>query len=225
MELLFLTITNVLELSNPPQTQQAFWWYLIPVIIGIFITVVIIANIAEDTKNVVILGPKASGKTTLWNQLRGLKTPNSHENTSKEEIKSFSIKTKTGIERKISTSYDIGGGDQWVADYDKLIKENKTFILFLIDLTNAEGKKSEVRARLLKIFKIIEDKKLEDCGIKILGTFHDKYRVSYTDNADTYLKETIDLNSISNKLKNIEIMSVNLLDISDVEKIKQEVSK
>lgn len=221
MELLFLTITNVFELSNPPQTQQAFWWGPIILITTCFI----VAGIRKGTKNLVIIGPKASGKTTLWNKLRECKMKDSHENTSKEKIKSFTIKTKSKTERVISASCDIGGGDQWVADYDELIREDKTFILFLVDLTNAEAKKREVRARLLKVFKIIEDRKLKDCGIKILGTFHDKYRGSYTKNADTYLKEIIDLNSISSKLENIEIMSVNLLDSNDIEKIKKEVCR
>lgn len=220
MELLLLTISNSFDSSHQPGTQYAFWWFLCIASPFLFGSAILLNALNLHTKCLVILGSKGVGKTTLWNQLRGLAISNTYEATAKENIESFTIRTENGKTRKISSSTDVGGSDLWVANYEQIIKENKTFVFFLVNLTNAKEKKMEIRARLVKILKIIEDKKLDDCGISILGTFRDQCTYSSTENICTYLKEILDLNSIPG-LKEIKIRPVNLLSDNDIKEIKQ----
>lgn len=185
----------------------------------------------EKTKRIIILGSKAAGKTTLWAQLRGRKV-GSDSATQATKIDSFDVQSG-GHVVKVQKTMDIGGGDLYVTSYYKeLINEDGTFVYFLIDLMNLDETNQEVRSRLQLISKIIKDKKLKDCGFKILATHYDKYQNKYFtayDNVEGKAKSEIQrrLNDIKNCSLKIDwdhIMVVNLLSDYYIQKIKKEIT-
>ena len=128
----------------------------------------------ENTKRIVIFGSKASGKTTLWNQLMDKKVVTEYRTTDQEKIESFNFFANNRFVRVLATK-DIGGGDMFVRYYNELISENGTFVYFLVDLTRLHETKQEIRSRLQVISKCIKDKKLLNCGFKIIATHFDEY--------------------------------------------------
>ncbi len=143
----------------------------------------------EKTKRIVILGSSMSGKTTLWKQLKdrlvgyddhistsgkAVIASDEYRTTGLATIDSFKVKYKENEVRILATK-DIGGGDLWVKYYDELITEDGTFIYFLVDLTKLQDAKQEIRSRLQLISKHIKDKKLSNCGFKIVATHFDEY--------------------------------------------------
>lgn len=128
----------------------------------------------EKTKRIVVFGSKASGKTTLWNQLMDKKVVTEYRTTDQEKIESFNVFANNRYVRVLATK-DIGGGDMFVRYYNELISENGTFVYFLVDLTRLHETKQEIRSRLQVISKCIKDKKLLNCGFKIIATHFDEY--------------------------------------------------
>lgn len=128
----------------------------------------------EKTKRIVVFGSKASGKTTLWNQLMDKKVVREYRTTDQEKIESFNVFANNRYVRVLATK-DIGGGDMFVRYYNELISENGTFVYFLVDLTRLHETKQEIRSRLQVISKCIKDKKLLNCGFKIIATHFDEY--------------------------------------------------
>ena len=132
----------------------------------------------ERTRRIIILGSSMSGKTTLWNQLKNRKIGYDYIPTPGQTvIDSFKVKYKDHEVRVLATK-DIGGSDAWVKYYNELITEDGTFIYFLVDLTRLQDAKQEIRSRLQLISKCIKDKKLNDCGFKIIATHFDEYEKS-----------------------------------------------
>lgn len=123
----------------------------------------------EKTKRIVVFGSKASGKTTLWNQLMDKKVVTEYRTTDQEKIESFNVFANNRYVKILATK-DIGGGDMFVRYYNELISENGTFVYFLVDLTRLHETKQEIRSRLQVISKCIKDKKLQNCGFKIIAT-------------------------------------------------------
>lgn len=206
---------------------------LIPFFLGalggmVFVGVVALlaSKPSKDTKHLLILGSKGAGKTTLWNQLHKFSRSQDNAPSDYKNIKSFDVVSN---ERKlrISSAQDIGGDDLYVTNkYEDLIKEDGTFIYYLVDLTKLSDFRNETRSRLQKISYIISEKKLMNCGCKILVTHLDEYEKSgHQESAKEYALRTLDLKSIKNiKIKIDEsILPVNLLDKYDIEKIKREI--
>ncbi len=185
----------------------------------------------KKTKRIIILGSKAAGKTTLWNKLRGRIVGSDCFATQTTKIDSFDVQSG-GHVVEVQKTMDIGGGDLYVSYYEKLINEDGTFVYFLIDLMSLDETNQEVRSRLQLISKIIKDKKLKDCGFKILATHYDKYKnqdfIAY-DNVEDKAKSEIQrrLNDIKNCSLKIDwdhIMVVNLLNDYYIQKIKKEIT-
>lgn len=141
-------------------TLPLWWWVLL---------------LPNKAKSIVIIGPKRSGKTTLWKMLGGKE--NILANTGVELIPSFEITRQDGTKVKIQETSDIGGEDEMVGDfYAKLIKEG-TFIYYLVSSTDVltPSTMKRVRSDLLKIDTIAKEKKIEESiGLKfILTNFYD----------------------------------------------------
>lgn len=188
--------------------------------------------ITPKTRHVIILGSKGAGKTTLWNILQNKITEKEPLPTDKEPIVGFKINVG-GKTVKISSTKDIGGGDDWVKDYDEIIKENGTFIFYLVDLLNLHerGKKEEIRARLKKISTIIKDKKLNNCGCHILATNYERYSSNglmdkYGQPA-SFVKDVLKLHTMGDLSMKINdfITPIELMNDNDIEKIKMQITQ
>ena len=87
----------------------------------------------------------------------------------------------------------------------------------------------EIRARLQKISNIIKEKKLNDCGCKLLLTNKKAYRENLESKYGSpvkYVKEKLKFEKL--KSLSIEIddymMPVELTDSADIDKIKEEIT-
>lgn len=187
----------------------------------------IIPNI--DTVKLVILGSKGSGKSELWDRLKGEK-PNS-QNYSIRDIESFKLKGEGGKEIIILKATDLGGDNELVKEYEHYLKDDGTFVFFIVNLEDIKEKREEIRSRLQLIFN--ELSKHEKCGIRILASHYDSYTQSGKGrsemDATKYVRETIFDKPINlkddsfNKLHFIEgfIHPVNLTNEQDVNKIRE----
>lgn len=188
----------------------------------------------ENTKRIVVFGSKASGKTTLWNQLMDKNVVREeYRTTNQEKIESFNVFANNHYVKVLATK-DIGGGDMFVRYYDELISENGTFVYFLVDLTRLHETKQEIRSRLQVISKCIKDKKLQNCGFKIIATHFDEYDknnynlLEKTKNAKAEVMSVLTdkkINNCSLKIDLDHIMVANLLDKSYINSIKKEIAQ
>lgn len=189
----------------------------------------------KRTRRIVILGSSMSGKTTLWNQLKNRKIGYDYIPTPGETaIESFKVKYKDH-EVKVIDTKDIGGSDAWVKFYNELITKDGTFIYFLVDLTKLSDAKQEIRSRLQLISKCIKDKKLNDCGFKIIATHFDEYEKS-KENQEYMVVRDAAINDVlksltDKKIKNCNlnidinhIMVANLFDSFYIDEIKREIT-
>lgn len=187
----------------------------------------------EKTKRIVVFGSKASGKTTLWNQLMDKKVVTEYRTTDQEKIESFNFFANNRFVRVLATK-DIGGGDMFVRYYNELISENGTFVYFLVDLTRLHETKQEIRSRLQVISKCIKDKKLLNCGFKIIATHFDEYDKNNYNLLEKNKKAKAEVISVltdkkitncSLKIDLDHIMVANLLDKSYINSIKKEIAQ
>ena len=187
----------------------------------------------EKTKRIVVFGSKASGKTTLWNQLMDKKVVTEYRTTDQEKIESFNFFANNRFVRVLATK-DIGGGDMFVRYYNELISENGTFVYFLVDLTRLHETKQEIRSRLQVISKCIKDKKLLNCGFKIIATHFDEYDKNNYNLLEKNKKAKAEvisvltdkkINNCSLKIDLDHIMVANLLDKYYIDIIKKEIAQ
>lgn len=187
----------------------------------------------EKTKRIVVFGSKASGKTTLWNQLMDKKVVTEYRTTDQEKIESFNVFANNRYVRVLATK-DIGGGDMFVRYYNELISENGTFVYFLVDLTRLHETKQEIRSRLQVISKCIKDKKLLNCGFKIIATHFDEYDKNNYNLLEKTKKAKAEVISVltdkeikkcSLKLDLDHIMVANLLNKYYIDIIKKEIAQ
>lgn len=187
----------------------------------------------EKTKRIVIFGSKASGKTTLWNQLMDKKVVTEYRTTNQEKIESFNVFANNRYVRVLATK-DIGGGDMFVRYYNELTSENGTFVYFLVDLTRLHETKQEIRSRLQVISKCIKDKKLLNCGFKIIATHFDEYDKNNYNLLEKRKKAKAEVISVLTDKKIINcslkidldhIMVANLLDKNYIDIIKKEITQ
>ena len=184
-------------------------------------------KVNKYTKNIVIMGARGAGKTTLWHQLRGDKLESTYASTTAESIKTFSFKTKSGKPIKIVNGVDYGGSDDYVKAYLDLLSDN-TFVFYLIDLTDlTEQAGRELRARLEAIVRTFQNNKMKGQGIKLLATNFGKYSSisnKTRDDAKYEVKQLIGLKFKKLKIKD-KIKVVELRDPSDIDEIKEELAK
>ena len=201
------------------------------ILVGLFCG--LLSSPDDNTKRIVVLGSKASGKTTLWNQLMDKKVVTEYRTTDQEKIESFNFFANNRFVRVLATK-DIGGGDMFVRYYNELISENGTFVYFLVDLTRLHETKQEIRSRLQVISKCIKDKKLLNCGFKIIATHFDEYdknNYNLLEKAKKAKAEVIsvltdkEIKNCSLKIDLDHIMVANLLDKSYINSIKKEIAQ
>ena len=224
-----LSIVN--EAALPVWILWVFGSSLISLLVGLFYGLV--SSPDEKTKRIVVFGSKASGKTTLWNQLMDKKVVTEYRTTDQEKIESFNFFANNRFVRVLATK-DIGGGDMFVRYYNELISENGTFVYFLVDLTRLHETKQEIRSRLQVISKCIKDKKLQNCGFKIIATHFDEYdknNYNLLEKTKKAKAEVISvltdkkINNCSLKIDLDHIMVANLLNKYYIDIIKKEIAQ
>ena len=182
------------------------------------------ALMPKDAKSIAIFGSKGAGKTTLWEQLKGVFQDKEYSPTlGVNAVDEFTVEFN-GKKKTIKKSADFGGDDNLVKRYGEII-EDKTFIYYLIDLTRLNDIKKETRARLQAITKVIKERKIES-GLKLVGTHYAAFQKTTglsKDQAKQRLFNSLDLKSIKDVKIDDVILVLELTDRRDIEQILEQI--
>lgn len=201
---------------------------LITIVLGGLLALISSLFTPDKATSIAILGSRGSGKTTLWNQLRGeLKDNDYHLTPGSNPINEFTIE-HNGVKKTIKKTLDFSGDDEMVKRYNELIEEG-TFIYYLIDLTRLQEFKREIRSRLQKVSKIAKDKNLGDkAGCRLIGTRYREYNKlsgKSRDDARQELSKVIGLDSVKDVNLEEGIMILELTDMNDVNEVLNQIIK
>lgn len=145
-------------------------------IVAATVIIIMLSEPNSETVSIAILGEKGAGKSTMWNYLRGIKgTP---QVTTISDIEEFVFATKSdGTQLKIKRTKDLGGGQGFVQGYDDVIVENGCFIFYFMpmDSMKDEAARTRIKSRKDKIYRLLEERKLKDYGVKFVLTYADKF--------------------------------------------------
>lgn len=125
-------------------------------------------------KGIFILGPQQVGKTTIYKYLQG--NNSTSEQTSVNNYEEFIYKIDTDKSLIIRKGKDIGGGEEYIRFYEKMIKDKEgDYGFFVFNAYNyihdIEDHRGDVNARLDFIF----EKKILNKNTIIIGSFIDQF--------------------------------------------------
>ena len=204
--------------------------------------------------NIVILGMKEAGKTTLWHGLGGIETVN--PNTRVQDIPSFIFHLENGRRVKVvmenkdkgklnrrsrvkkeKAGLDIGGEDSYVQLYDKVIVPD-SFVYYIADATRILEYKywRRMRSDFRKIDSVVNKIGANKFGFKILLSHYDEWASNHPDSNpfelfDSFFSKVADVKPdgpVRIHLRERDesvLMAINLLENSEINKIKEEISK
>lgn len=180
-----------------------------------------------ETKSIVILGHKGAGKTSLWSRLRNESLIDGYRATLfPGEISAFqlSLEDKTVT---IKETHDVGGGNNFVCkNYESVLKDDNTFIYYLIEYGRIEECKKDIRTQLQKIAEILHSKEWENYGFKIILTNFDKTKTITKQDAmerlsELKLKSIKGLNKLAEYVDRYDVL--NIYNDDDIKSIKNEI--
>ena len=153
--------------------------------------------------NIIVLGMKGAGKTTLWHGLGGIETVK--RDTLIVEIPSFIFQLDNGrrvrvvreVKRKVpgkshakktivGGGIDIGGEDSYVYKYEDLIVQD-SFVYYIADATRIHDYQywRRMRADFRKIDSVVTDKRKKigkkHFGFKVLLSHYDEWLKTHPD--------------------------------------------
>ena len=176
------------------------------------------AYFSNKKNKLCLIGMKASGKTTLLNQLRNVEEL--PEETFNEEYDSFKYILSPDKTIYIDKGVDIGGNKNYMSDYGKLIKNNDVIFYFLNIqryLTEIDYKR-ECNSRLAYINPHINNKKFA-----VIATHPDQSKLSKNELKDKMLDHIRD--KPYSKLFNRDFYIANLTNKQEVRKLIERIFK
>ena len=188
--------------------------------------------------SIAVLGMKASGKSTLWKGLGGLKVVKKN-GTLLDRIPSFTLVRDDGSSVVINETIDIGGEDSYVKYYDELITPN-SFVYYLADATKIQEYHyyRRIRSDLRKIDSVLQKKSItpDQFGFKILLSHYDEFKHKTPDCSKEELyrfffdkmasiKSNGYVSGLVRGRKTTIIRAVNLTRKPDISVIKNEIVK
>lgn len=205
---------------------------LIPVLVVLVAAAIggtILATTRLKGKNIAILGPKGSGKTTFLNYLRGINST-AQEGTGREDYKTFTFTLNDGKKIKIKSGTDIGGGANYKALYEKMIKDSDAVIIvfdvnrYLNDKKGSEADKRNYQQLTHVRFKLIHDKIIETQGkidperIAVIGSHKDE-----TGKDNEKLRQLFS-ESIKDKVYRDTLVNCHFCDLTDKNELNKTVN-
>lgn len=135
----------------------------------------------KASKKVAVFGTSESGKTTLWNGLRGRLSANGRyiSTTQNQEVSEFSFKRSNGDKVKVAKGIDIPGKDEILESAcNKILNEDHLIVFFLVSaLDLMRGNVFESGARLGRIKLKLRER--DGCVIILLITHKRDFLKTY----------------------------------------------
>lgn len=179
-----------------------------------------------ETRSIVILGHLGAGKTSLWNKLQGKPSDKPKNTTIPVKIPEFQL-SLDGKTVTIKCTNDVGGGNDSVCDnYEIVLKDDDTFIYYLIEYDRIEKYEKDIRAQLQKIKAILKSKKIEKYGFKIIFTNFDETKKITKQEAGERLsrlklKTLAGLDKFADYVDRYDVL--NMYEDDDIKSIKNEI--
>lgn len=183
-------------------------------------------KLSSDAKELIVLGPIASGKTLWLCFLRNVEYKNA-ATFDKESYPSFTFKEKNGDSIRIKSGYDFSGAEENIKlYYEKAIcTDTPKAVMFLFSLysyLNDDLYKRDVIARL----GFIENKfrsQLDKNNFYLVITYADKVS-DYKDKAKKVTNELKQTYKLTDLLSKANIMVINATNKSDLENLKNKMN-
>ncbi len=160
-------------IENAP-LNIGFWWIVGPIVA--IVSAYFAGKLAKVDDNIIsiaIIGPQASGKTTLWDFFRKVEPGSDHKTaTPKDTIEQF--KTTIGDrEYTVKKTFDIGGGRNFIKHYKEIIQDD-TYVFFIFNAKDVidrnEREILEIQSRLYYFKEEIKNSK----QFQVIGSHLDK---------------------------------------------------
>ncbi|MBQ0015967.1 MAG: hypothetical protein KBT04_03160, partial [Bacteroidales bacterium] len=166
-----------------------------------------------ETRSIVILGHLGAGKTSLWNRLQNKPLDGYKSTIMQMNISAFQLNLD-GKKVTIKDTHDVGGGNEAVCEnYETVLKDDGTFIYYLIEYCKIEEFQKDIRAQFQKITEILRNKKLKNWGFKIILTNFDKTKTITKQDAmeplsKLKLKSIKGLNELADYVNNYDVLNM-----------------
>lgn len=128
--------------------------------------------------NLAVLGMRQTGKTLLFNALRGKWKADISPQTNIEEIPEFKYTFPDGKKLTFKATKDIGGDDSFISEYKELI-ESSTHIFYFCNVyeyLNDPQKRREDNARLDLIYDYAKYKEVPSKNVTLVLSYSDKFQ-------------------------------------------------
>ena len=181
--------------------------------------------LSKDAKELIVLGPRASGKTLWLCFLRNVKYEPGGT-FDKESFPSFTFKKKNGDSIKIKSGYDHGGQEENVKLYyeQAICTSTPKAVMFFFSIysyLNDYSYKKDVIARL----GFIENKfrsQLDKNNFYLVISYADKVS-DFKDKAKEATNELKQTYKLTDLLSKANIMVINATNNSDLENLKNKM--
>lgn len=181
--------------------------------------------LSKDAKELIVLGPRSSGKTLWLCFLRNVEY-NKGGTFDKEEFPSFTFKKKNGDSIKIKSGYDYSGAKDNVKTYYEQVLCTSTpkavmFFFSIYRYLNEYGYKRDVIARL----GFIENKfrsQLDNNNFYLVISYADMVP-DFKEKAKEITNELKQTYKLTDLLSKANIMVINTTNKSDLENLKNKM--
>lgn len=201
-------------------------WGVIALVGGVTVTSMAGFWDKPEKRTLGLLGMQISGKTRFLSYIR--KIPYVEKRTGRDIYKEFTYILNNGKKITICSGADIGGGDTYRVDYDKIL-EKSDVILYFFDIDKYLRNEMDLGSNLLyqrscnSRFEHIHSRiKTSEKLFKVIATHTDKCSLSEND-----MKRQFDSLSSNKSYKGIlkEIEYVNLTNSSEIESLVNKIFK
>ncbi|RRD79336.1 hypothetical protein EII14_06365 [Alloprevotella sp. OH1205_COT-284] len=183
-------------------------------------------KLSKDAKELIVLGPLASGKTLWLCFLRNVEYKNAGT-FDRESFPPFTFKKKNGDSIKIKSGYDYGGQEENIKLYYEQAICTSTpkavmFFFSIYDYLNNDSYKRDVIARL----GFIENKfrsQLDNDNFYLVISYADKVS-DYKNKAKEITNELKQTHKLTDLLSKANIMVINATNKSDLENLKNKMN-
>lgn len=195
-------------------------WYIGAAIISAIVGV--IYAFSDDGEEIVLLGPRNSGKTTFLDLLKGLPNIKPGSTVNAEEVTNLKY-CVDGKEIEIKVITDTPGTKGYLENYRQLAEKAKAKVLFMFnihDYLNDHDYAKNTNSRADLIFKLFK-KQHDEGNVHVVITHIDELNAKDRSNLENILHNVFDPKEYRSLFSNKKL--VNLLDKKDFKDLMSKV--